>query len=61
MTTFEQIYQGLTIFRKYKNPEIEPAHDEVYAGAEEPISEEDVIKLKELGWIDDGDYWSIFT
>jgi hypothetical protein len=54
MSTYDQIIEGLTIFKKYKDNNagsFAAEHDEIFAGpSPEDVSEADKKKLEELGW-----------
>jgi len=64
----KDLIEALTIFLKYTGDEYSPTHCEhdvlyVAPGLEEDkVSEEDKVRLKELGfqWMDDGDCWGSF-
>ena len=61
--TDDNVFEGLEILRKYENWVIQGAeHDEIYSldveeGCEflDKITEEDAIRLSELGWFIDSD------
>lgn len=62
MDLYAKILEGLNIFAKYKGPSMQPEHDELHAGAEEPVSDEDAARLEELGWSKQEEtWWSRYT
>lgn len=68
---FGPVKEGIDILAKYIEPEsyaTHAEHDQLWVGGEGltdasqgVISEEDVARLKELGWFVDEESWSCFT
>ncbi len=65
--TVDNIIEGLSIMRKYAGGDpffVQAEHDEIYAlSTEVQLSDEDVKRLEELGWLEDSDMgcWKAFT
>ena len=60
----KKIYEGLGILLKYApNGSCDAQHDELFAEGPRGVSEEDAVKLAELGWRWDQqiDSWAKFT
>lgn len=59
------VIEGLQILQKTDDSEytIDAAHDQIWAGGERHVSEEERKRLLELGWFFDTDIerWSAFT
>jgi len=60
MTTAEKVLEGLKILTQYPNSDICAEHDVIYAMPQE-VSNEDLEKLKELGWRQYSDGFQIFV
>lgn len=56
----KNIAEGLTIIAGYEDGRLCVMHDEIHAGSDN-VSDEDMARLKELGWIFEGEGWMCFT
>ena len=61
----KDVITGLTIFLKYlPDGEVAAKHDVLRAGQgldEKIFSEQELVKLDEAGWRNEGDYWEKFV
>lgn len=62
-----RVFKGLEILNKYaeKETQINPAHDEIFAGLTEKeyekMTEEDIRRMFEIGWMIDEESFAVFT
>lgn len=64
MRKIEAVVEGLKILITYPGAEINPGHDQIWAGPDaEDVKKEDAAKLESLKWFidDETNSWAIFT